>query len=96
MDIGKSIKRARIINGSNQMKFAGKIGIAQSYLSSIENNHKKPSLDVLEKVASVTGIPLSILFWFGADRNDVAEDKRIAYDVLMPALNAAIAEIFSN
>ena len=96
MDIGNAIKTIRESASLNQGDLANKLGIAQSYLSNIETGRKKPSLRLLEKIAKTVNVPLPILFWLCADRNDISEEKRIAYDILKPALDSAILEIFMN
>lgn len=96
MDIGSAIKTIRKSTSLNQGDLAKKLDVSQAYLSNIETGRKKPSFGLLEKIAKTVNVPLPILFWLCADRNDVSEEKRIAYDILKPALDSAILEIFMN
>lgn len=59
--IGDVLKRTRAIYGYRANEMCTKLGISASYLSEIENNKKKPSLDILEKYAEIYGIRLSSL-----------------------------------
>lgn len=47
--------------GLAQPDFAQRVGISASYVSLIENGHRKPSIDVLESVARVGAMKLSTL-----------------------------------
>ena len=96
MDIGKAIKELRIKDAATQIEFAKSIGITQSYLSLIEKGHKKPSLEVIEKVADEVGVPLAILFWFTLSENDVKEDRVYQYQLLKSTIDGLIDEVFIN
>lgn len=48
--MGDKFKKIRLTMGLNQKDFAEKLGIKQSYYSSIENGSKKPSIKVLDKL----------------------------------------------
>lgn len=45
------IKQARKNAGLTQQQLAEKINTTREYISAIENNHKKPSFDLIEKIA---------------------------------------------
>ena len=59
--IGDVLKRTRAIYGYRANEMCTMLGISASYLSEIENNKKKPSLEILEKYAEIYGIRLSSL-----------------------------------
>ncbi|TDP53727.1 helix-turn-helix domain-containing protein [Aminicella lysinilytica] len=61
MMIGDILKKTRNIYGYKASEMSDKLGISKSYLSEIENNKKKPSLDLLEKYSDIYGIKLSSL-----------------------------------
>lgn len=94
MNIGESIRILRKKKLMNQGVFANRVGITQPFLSSIETGRKTPSMGVLEKMANVLNTPLSILFWFGVDREDVYEDRRYIFDQLKPTIDKLIEEVF--
>lgn len=62
MNIGKNIKILRASKNISQKDLAKKVGITTTYLSMIENEAKKPSLTLVEKLAQVLEIPLAVLF----------------------------------
>jgi XRE family transcriptional regulator, master regulator for biofilm formation len=60
--IGERIKKYRLQREMSLSELAEKAGVAKSYLSSIERNlQSNPSLQFLEKIASVLGVSVNIL-----------------------------------
>jgi len=59
--IGGTLKRLRSIYGYNANEMRQLLGISNSYLSEIENDKKKPSLELLGKYSEVLGIKVSSL-----------------------------------
>ena len=51
-NIGKRIIRRRAKLKMNQVSLADKVGISNTYLSSIEHGKEKPSLDILVKICN--------------------------------------------
>lgn len=45
------IKEARQKAGLTQQQLANCVGVSRHYISYIENNHKTPSFDLLERIA---------------------------------------------
>lgn len=62
MQIGTNIKIIRIAKNISQKQLAYSLGITTNYLSMVENNQKKPSLTLLEKLAQVLQTPLQNIF----------------------------------
>jgi transcriptional regulator with XRE-family HTH domain len=62
MQIGTNIKILRIAQNISQKQLALSVGITTNYLSMVENNAKKPSLTLLEKLSQVLQIPLQSIF----------------------------------
>lgn len=96
MNIGTAIQKLRKTKAPQltQGEFASKIGISQTYLSQIESNKKKPSIEILESIASYFEIPLPIIFWFSIDESDVKESKREYFRFLKPDIDQMINIIF--
>lgn len=94
MNIGGYIKEMRIDRRVSQGDMAGYLDIGQPHLSQIENGHKKPSLDLLIKVADYFRVPLPVLFWGGITENDVQESKKEAFRTLKPTVDKMIQTIF--
>jgi len=61
MEIGSTLKSLRNIYGYSGKELSKKIEISPGYLSEIENNKKKPSINTLEKYAKVFDLKLSTL-----------------------------------
>jgi len=62
MNIGNNLKLLRTQKQISQKELAKTLGITHNYLSMVENNAKKPSLSLLEKISEVLGVPLYSLF----------------------------------
>jgi len=58
---GNLLKSLRQIYGLTATEISQKLGISNSYLSEIENNKKKPSIELLEQYAELFDIKLSML-----------------------------------
>lgn len=71
--IGEILKRTRLIYGYKASDLSIKLDISPSYLSEIENNKKKPSLDLLEKYASVFDMKVSTLILLSEDHDDAVQ-----------------------
>jgi len=95
MNIGQSIKQLRKDLNTRQWELAKNAEISQTYLSQIENGVKKPSTDVLEKIAFELDIPLPILYWYGLEREDIKPSKHKAYMFLKPSIDAMIKQFFT-
>lgn len=59
--LARKIKAFRKEREMTQLKLAEKAGIAQSFLSNIENGLQSPSLKNLEKISKALEIPLNDL-----------------------------------
>lgn len=55
MNLGKEIRMRRVQNDMNGKEFAAKLGITIQYLSAIEHNRRKPSMNLLRKMAKELG-----------------------------------------
>jgi transcriptional regulator with XRE-family HTH domain len=74
--IGDVLKRTRTIYGYKASEMSVMLGISNSYLSEIENNKKKPSLDLLQSYADIFGIKLSSLILISEDFEDAEKKNR--------------------
>ena len=96
MNLGLAIKTIREQKGLRQGVFADHIGVTQSYLSGLENNNKKPSMEVFERISKFSNVPLPVMMWFSVEREDVAENKKQIFDLLKPSVDSLIKEIFNS
>lgn len=78
MTVGKNIRLFRTFAGLKQKELAQKVEIKESYLSSIENNKKEPSLTLLKKLSNVLNVPIAMFFWENIDSlNDETPEAKI-------------------
>lgn len=68
--IGDILKRTRMIYGYKASEMSALLQISKSYLSEIENNKKKPSLELLEKYSEIYGMKLSSLILLSESYED--------------------------
>jgi len=59
--LARNIKRFRQEKELTQLSLAEKAGIAQSFLSNIENGLQSPSFKNLKKISEALGVPLEDL-----------------------------------
>ena len=64
--------------GLKQKELAHRIDVKESYLSSIENDKKEPSLSLLKRISKELDIPMSMLFWENTDTSqDDSNENRL-------------------
>jgi len=87
MNIGKAIKLCRTRRGLSQAKLAKLANCSVSYLSLLENSQRDATLSTIEKIAFSLNVPLSILFFLGAEKNEYSGfDKELAGQLAVTAL----------
>ena len=74
--IGDALKRIRMIYGYKALEMSELLQISKSYLSEIENNKKKPSLDLLEKYSEIYGIKLSSLILLSENYEEANKNNK--------------------
>ena len=95
MNIGEPISELRIKKGLSQHDLAKIVGMSSSYLSRIEAGKKVPSPELAEKIAAALGVPSYYLLFMGVEvEKDVAEDKRLSYIKIRPAIQNLIEGFF--
>ncbi len=57
-----NLRRLRTERGISQGRLATKLKMDRAYLSEIENGHRKPTVDLLDKLADALNVPLHELF----------------------------------
>jgi len=62
MNYGTYIRKVREDLKENQIAFAKRLDLTQPYLCQVEQNKKKPSLKVLERVAAIAQVSMSQMF----------------------------------
>lgn len=96
MKLGLAIRTLRkgLTPKISQVELSKKAGITQTYLSLIESDEKKPSMEVLENIAESLGINIALIFWMTIEEKDVAENKREIYRQLKPVIDNMIMSLF--
>ena len=94
MNFGNAVYMIRKNLNLSQQEFAKIIEIDQSYLSLIENNKKKPSLTLLEKIGSKTNTPFPILMFFSLSADDISEEKKQLFNIIFPKIKEMILDIY--
>jgi transcriptional regulator with XRE-family HTH domain len=61
--IGKTIRRLRVDREISQQDLAQCAGITSSFLSLVENDRRRPSLRILQKLAAALDVPEEVLLW---------------------------------
>ncbi|WP_248548441.1 helix-turn-helix domain-containing protein [Paenibacillus odorifer] len=74
--IGEILKKTRDIYGYKAKEMSAKLDISSSYLSEIENNKKKPSLELLEKYSDIFDIKVSTLILLSEDHDDALKRNK--------------------
>ena len=54
--VGRNVKRLRLARGLTQEQYAVKSGLAQQYVSDLENGKKNPTLATLHQIAEGLGV----------------------------------------
>lgn len=96
MNLGKSIHTLRKRKNLSQDEFSNLVDIDQSYLSLIENNRKKPSIKLLEKISERTDIPLPVIMFFSLSESDVKKEKRELFNMMFPKIKEMVSVIFEE
>lgn len=76
MNLGQIIRDFRKERGLTLQELADKIEISTSYLSALERNLRKPSIQVLRKISDKLNLPVNFLV---GTRDDVFTGKKLAY-----------------
>lgn len=76
--MGETLKLLRIFFGYKSVELTKKLGISQSFLSEIENNKKKITLELLEKYSKVFQIKVSTIVLLA---ESIEEDKTVKNDL---------------
>jgi len=65
--VGRALRRHRLAKGLSQEEFADLCGLDRTYISGIERSLRNPTVVVLERMATVLGIPSTALLEVGID-----------------------------
>ncbi|CAM3275512.1 helix-turn-helix transcriptional regulator [Paenibacillus taichungensis] len=74
--IGDILKKTRSIYGYKAKDMSIKLDISPSYLSEIETNKKRPSLDILERYAEIFNMKVSTLILLSEDHDEAIKTNK--------------------
>lgn len=73
--IGDRVKKLRLEKRMSLSELAEQAGVAKSYLSSLERNlQRNPSIQFLEKIASVLNVPVDHLIYEQINKDELDSD----------------------
>lgn len=88
MDLGKAIKSLRKEMKISRKELAARCRISVTALYNIENNLSFPSKDTINGICSALGVPVSYLMFYSLTEEDVPEDKREFFKVIVEPVKA--------
>jgi transcriptional regulator with XRE-family HTH domain len=94
MNITLVIKKLRKQKGLSQAELGNRSGLSTTYISQLEGGKKSPTLNSLEKISTVLGVPFPLLSFMALEKDDIHPDKQEAYTLIKPSLNALIGQLF--
>lgn len=93
MDIGQAINAIRKRKHLKLDAVAYDAGTDTGYLSRIENDDRKPSLKMLEQIATALDTPISSIFALAEGRGEVAEIPDDFVDVGADGLSVDLVQV---
>ena len=95
MQVGTVIREIRMKKKISQGDLANRLNISQTYLSQLEKNKKTPSMDLMEKIAEVLGLPMYYFMLKGLEVDkDVKPEKQETYKQISPIIEGMIEKLF--
>ncbi len=70
MNYAKAIRIARSIAGISQKKLADRTGLDRSYLSLIEGEKRKPTVDTIQSISNALNMPFHLLTLLATEKID--------------------------
>ena len=92
MNIGSALKEIRKKKGLRQFQVCKKAKITQTYLSQLETGAKNGSVQVLERLSKIYGVPVSFIYVLGTEEKDIATNKLHLFRTLSPVIKSLIDE----
>ncbi|WP_294379288.1 helix-turn-helix domain-containing protein [uncultured Clostridium sp.] len=85
--MGEVLKKIRMIYGYKAKEMSTLLEISPSYLSEIENNKKKPSLDILEKYSEIFQIKVSSIIAMSENYNEDLKNNLSINKIMIKLMN---------
>jgi XRE family transcriptional regulator, master regulator for biofilm formation len=88
--IGERVKQLRVEKRMSMSELAEQAGVAKSYLSSLERNlQTNPSIQFLEKIATVLGVSIDYFFHDSVNQSDLDNDW---IDLVKQAMDSGVTK----
>jgi transcriptional regulator with XRE-family HTH domain len=75
--INDALRLIRVFHDISQSELAGRLGVPKSRISEIENNKRKPTLDLIEKYSEEFSLPLSMILFFAEALPNAKKGEKI-------------------
>lgn len=75
--LNEALRLVRSFHDLSLTEMSERLGVSKSYLSEIENGHKNPTLDLLQRYSTKLDIPLSHLMLFAENYEEPGRVARI-------------------
>ncbi len=86
MNLGAAIKTCRQLRGFTQAKLAELANVSVSHLCLIEKNKRDPSIAIVESISRALNIPISVLIFLAAEKDDVPELREEQLEALSTSI----------
>lgn len=83
MDLGEAIKTLRLKQGWTQGELGKRCGMSTNAVCSLETGKAWPTKSTVERLCNVFDVPASYLLMASIGEEDVPEEKRVLYRVLL-------------
>ncbi|HAT1597745.1 TPA: helix-turn-helix domain-containing protein [Legionella pneumophila] len=86
MNLGRTIKHCRIIKRLTLTQLSESSGVSISHLCLLEKNKREPSLAIIETIAKALGLPLSVLIFLAAQKDELIDLSASQIETLSKAV----------
>ena len=93
MSFGSELRKRRKSQGLTLEQLAEKSGMTFSYLSTVENNKRDPSLSTMQALASALGVPVGLLLEPAVDISAQAEKVARLFERAPPGVQHGVLMI---
>ena len=77
MMINEALRLIRVFHDLNQTELAERLEVPKSRISEIENDKRKPTLDLIEKYAETFDIPSSAIMFFAESLPEAKKGEKV-------------------
>jgi len=93
MRIGEAIRIARTRRGIRQGELAKRAGVSQSLVSMIENGHRDPTTELVERLCQAMEVPIQLVLLLACEPDEGREEYRPALEKLGLAMIELLAAL---